>query len=224
MVALPNAPQVIRVDFHHSLQADLNISTRTFWRYTSNAPSIADMNTLASHVATQWNTNLAPLAPTQVILTEVVVTDLTSASSARGSAAVSHAGTRGSNPNTINDTLLLNFEVARRYRGGKPRTYNPWGVEGDIGSAQQWAAAFITAAENGWSAFQTNMTGFDFGATQLGAQCNVSFYEGVNLPITLPSGRVKQSSAVRSGNALVDTITSFSANPYIGSQRRRVRA
>lgn len=181
------------------------------------------MNTLAAGVAGAWNSDLAGLAPSNVHLVEVVTTDLTSPSAARGVWTGSHAGTRAGTAMTVNDCALLNFEISRRYRGGKPRTYNPWGVQGDLFSVQQWGSAFITAAENDWATFVTALEGFTFGSTTLAQQVNVSYYKGflsVQNPVTL---RWRNIPTLRT-TPDVDNITTAVLSPFVGSQRRRVRA
>jgi hypothetical protein len=223
MVALADVPQVIRIDFHHSEGLDPGLQNRSFWSYTSNAPAIADMNQLASDVSGFWGADFSGLAGTNVTLTEVVCTDLTSSTAARGSHAPNLAGTRAGAELPDNCCTLLNFQVSRRYRGGKPRMYAPWGTAADLLDSDHWTPAFVTAVNNAWSTFAANLNGHVVGATQIRVQQNVSYYSGLNLPpVTLPSGRVKNSSKART-TTTPDLIVSHTCNSIVGSQRRRLR-
>src|SRR6202035_2060315 len=87
----------------------------------------------------------------------------------------------------INDVALLNFTISRRYRGGKPRTYNPWGAQPDLTSSQRWGSSFITECESKWAAFVAEWQAFSEGTMVIGVQKNVSFYSGfasVQNPVT----------------------------------------
>jgi hypothetical protein len=216
-------PNTLRIDLRHTEEADPGLANRYFMGYTGTAPSDGDLVTYAGSIAAEWNTYLASLAVPEVALVEVVVTDLTSASSARGVWNGSHVGTRSGGVLPINACLLLNFKIGRRYRGGKPRIYAPWGSTTDLLTVETWTTSFLGVCNGGWSNFITNTSGVLAGGTSVAGQQNVSYYAGVEPPITLPSGRVKQASKVRPGPIAPDPITSFAANQLIGSQRRRVR-
>lgn len=223
MVALANVPEVIRVDFHHTEGPDPGLQNRTFWNYSSNAPSIADLNQLATDIAGFWNVDFTGLAHPDVALKEIVCTDLTSPTAARGTWTGNQVGGRTGAALPDNCCTLLNFQIARRYRGGKPRIYAPWGTVTDLLDPDHWTSAFVALVNNQWASFAGNMNGHIVGATQLHSQQSVSYYSGLNLPpVTLPSGRVKNSSKARA-TTTPDPITSHSCNPIIGSQRRRLR-
>lgn len=223
MPALPDAPQVYRVDFHHLESGDPSLANRSFWKFSGSGASVSDMDTFATYVSTSWGSALKSLANDSVELKEVVCTDLTSATSSRGSWTGTIAGTRGSDLLPDGVCTLLNFSVSRRYRGGKPRMYPPWGNDSDLASGSAWSSGFIGDVNAGWAAFTALMIGHDIGATSITEQVNVSYYAGVEPPITLPSGRVKQANAPRTATE-VDQIVSYACNPIPGSQRRRYRA
>lgn len=223
MPALPPAPQVLRFDLAHSWDEDPHLTSRFFSKYTGGAPSPSDCVNFATNVATVWAAQLAPLATTLVHLIGVTCTDLTSGSASAGSVTVSHAGTRSGQNLTINDCAVLNFQIARRYRGGKPRMYGPWGVAGDLADSNTWGGAFIAAVEAAWNTFYADLD-TTFGTTVRGGQVNVSYYEGfasVQNPVTK---RWRNIPTPRTGNAVVDNIQSNSCSKFVGSQRRRVRA
>lgn len=223
MPALPDAGNVVRLDFHHTEGADPALSNRTFWKFSGSGPSISNMNDLAGFAEGFWSSYLKPLAPDSITLVGITTTDLTAPTASRGQWTGAVAGTRGSAILTINDVALLNFEVLRRYRGGKPRMYAPWGVEGDLLTDATWTSAFVTAVETGWTDFRGGFIGQGFGSCAITEQVNVSYYEGfasVQNPVTM---RWRNIPTLRS-TPQIDVIPAFSCNPFVGSQRRRIRA
>lgn len=223
MPALPDAGNVVRLDFKHSEGVDLALGNRTFWKFSGSGPSISNMNDLAGFAEGFWSSYLKPLAPNEVNLIEIVATDLTSPMASRGQWNGSVAGTRGSGSLPINDVVLLNFEVLRRYRGGKPRIYAPWGTSADLATDATWNTTMIGDVNAGWTSFRGGFIGQGFGSCAITEQVNVSYYEGfdsVQNPVTkrwrnIPTPRTTPQ---------IDVIPAFSCNPFVGSQRRRIRA
>lgn len=223
MPALPDVPNVIRLDLIHSEAGDPGLGNRSFWRYTGGAPSITDLDTFCTGAAAAWNTNIAPLSATAVVLKEIVATDLTSPTGSRGTWTGTHAGTRSGDGLPMDACLLLNFTIDRRYRGGKPRTYNPWGTSTDLATERTWETTFLTDVTTGWGTFAGDIGAAVIGPASIDAQVNVSYYKGflpVQNPVTLRWRNIPTARAA----ALVDVIASFSPNPLVGSQRRRIRA
>lgn len=223
MPALPDVPGVLRIDFKHSETGDPSLGNRVFFKYSGGAPSPSDLNSLAGDFPSDWGSTLANLAGVAVTLDEVVITDLTSPSASRGTWTGSQAGTRAGTGLSRNDCALLNFVIPRRYRGGKPRIYAPWGVAADLATLATWSGSFITAVHSEWTNWVALFQGHSVGTTVIGAQVNVSYYEGfasVQNPVTkrwrnIPTPRTE---------AAIDVIGSFALNPILGSQRRRLRA
>jgi hypothetical protein len=109
-----------------------NVLSRVHVSYASAAPGSDDLNQYAENIGAEIGAHLLPLFSTQVTATEVMVTDLTSTSGARGIAPSRQVGTRPGLPNGAAVAALINFRVARRYRGGKPRVYVPFFVSADL--------------------------------------------------------------------------------------------
>lgn len=223
MPPLPNVPQTVRIDLTHTEAGDPGLSNRTFFRYSGTAPSATDLNTMANDLAALWPTALGVLVGTDIALIGITITDLTSPTANRGIWTGSHDGSRSGNPVGINTCALLNFTINRRYRGGKPRTYNPWGTETDLDTPQTWASAFIAAAHAGWTTWVNAINGLASGGTILGDQVNVSYYEDFASYQNPVTKRWKNVPTPRT-TAVTDTVTGYALNPRLGSQRRRVRA
>jgi hypothetical protein len=220
MPALPSVPNVLRVQLHWTIGIDAAAITTFHWGYSGGPPSATEALTIATQVSTAAAANLTTHISPERSLTAVRVTDLASPSGADATYTHTTVGT-GNGAAMVGATCVVaNGHIGRRYRGGKPRVYLPMGGTSDLSNDQTWGAAFITAVNTSVAAFVTALNGYVAGSTTLTVPTNVSYYSGVNPAVTLPSGRVKQSSKLRAA-AVTDVITSFSASARPGSQRRR---
>src|SRR5262244_2550820 len=87
--------------------------------------SATDLNTLVNQVYTSWNSNIRSLMGTNVVLNNVTAVDLTNTTPATAvstGAALTGTGAGQSEPSL---SVMVNFVIAARYRGGHPRTYFP---------------------------------------------------------------------------------------------------
>lgn len=221
MPPLPTVPAVIRADLQWQDAADINVTTRSFWEYSGGPPTSTDCLALAvdlyALVAAQ-NANW----DTETFLSGVKVTDLSSMSGGVGEHAASTVGT-ATFAFSAATCVLVNFVITRRYRGGKPRWYLPWGGGGDLTTKQEWTPAFITAVTSAVSAIRTGFIGSTSGSTAVENQVNVSYYAGftaVENPITHRWRNVPNLRATPD----VNVINSYSVNGLCSSQRRRNRS
>lgn len=219
MPPLPAVPATLKVALIGTLQEDTDVVNIIHFQYGGTPPTNAQLNTFAASVAAAWGTNIAPLVNPNYVLTTVDVTDLSSSTGAIGAAVVSTAGTRVGNPLTAGVAACVRHRIARRYRGGHPRTYLWAGIITDIYDEQTWKPAFITSMDAGWLAF----IGACVGAGWTGAGgltfVNVSYYSGFTNG-TGPTGRARVIPTLR-GTPVVDPINSSQLNPHFASQRRR---
>jgi hypothetical protein len=216
-------PSVIELQLKHTLGVDLDVLTNLYFLYSGGPPDVTDCEAFASATAGYWSAELAPLANEDILLTQVTCTDITSPTSARGIWAGSNAGTRAGAKLGAAVCALSNYTIARRYRGGKPRSYWPWGVSSDVTAPQQWTGAFLTAWATADAAFFGYVLAASSGTTILRNHVNVSFYEGFTTRPDPPIAgvRAKNISTPRSPTAIYDLIESTSYNPLLASQRRR---
>lgn len=221
MPALPFVANVIKITFTFAVGDDTNAQCRFYWGYTGGPPSATDCATLAGSIRAAFNAQLKSQLFTSSSLTSTKVLDLSSATGAQGVDTTSISGTRAGTGLPAGVCTIINLGIARRYRGGKPRIYLPFGVAGDLATLGHWTPAFVTGNAAAWVAFQGAVTGLTSGSTVLTTQKNVSYFQGYNAPVTLPSGRVKQTAKVRSSVPTPDTVTGVSMNNKPGSQRRR---
>lgn len=199
---------------------DTNVISRFFLRYGGSAPTSAQLATFASTLNTAWSTNLKPLCQAQAALRRHDIEDLSSSTAAIGSAASLQGGTRTGTQLPGSTALVAAYQIARRYRGGHPRGYWPFGAEADLNSPQDWTAAFLTACTTGLNAyFAAAIAGGWTGAGTID-HVNVSYYNGFTVVTNPITGRARNVPKLRT-TPVVDTVTNVVARNILGTQRRR---
>jgi hypothetical protein len=158
------------------------------------------------------------------VLKEVSAADLTSPTAGSGQAATNIAGGRPGVPLDAATAVLINHAIGRRYRGGKPRTYLPAGVGGDILNPQQWTTQAVSDFHS-WVTYLDSVRQGMPGTTVLHSLVNVSYYKGSKASITgtapYERGHTKPIVSTDPGYPIIDSITSSSVNVKPASQRRR---
>jgi hypothetical protein len=219
---LPNALQVLKVSLKLTDAADLDIVQRLFFHYTGPAPTVAQLVAFATSVEGAWAGNLAQLHTVDKALVLTTVEDLTSPTGAVGQFASLAPGSYAGSALPAGVAVMTNWAIARRYRGGKPRTYWPMGRQADVATPQTWSGAFISAVQTDLALFIAAVKALTWAGATIDNQVNVSFYSGFT---TTGGGavRAKNHSTPRVGNAVVDIISGFGVNGRFASQRRRNR-
>jgi hypothetical protein len=167
-------------------------------------------------------TAFALLAGNTVGMDSCMVTDLTTPASGQGSGGSAWVGSGGTALLAPGTAALVNHQISRRYRGGKPRTYLPLGVSSDVNTSGLWTTAFVAAVEAAYGVYVVDCLGSGIGCS-LDKFVNVSYYEPPNVVITNPvTGRVRNQST-RRATPLIDVINSDTVAQKIASQRRRNR-
>lgn len=221
MPALPDYPNVLKIETQFSVGADALVQSRMHFAYTGTAPTSATCATIATDIYGEAVTDLLPLLAEENDLTGVTVTDLTTPSSGFGEHIASNAGTRGSFPLPAEVAVLMNIAIGRRYRGGKPRVYWPFGINTDVLTPSAWSTAALADFLSGIATYIDFIIALSVSGTAFGSLVNISYYEGftsVTNPIT---GRTRDVPKVRSVAIAPDVFTGISINPKPGSQRRR---
>lgn len=222
MPALPNVPAVIRNILRFTVSNDGQALIRFFLKYSGTPPSNAQLATFAAGLATAYNSDLVPQAGEGVILESVTSTDLTSSTSGEGTAAAGYDGTRGPSNLPASTCALESLEVDRRYRGGHPRIYWPFGIDSDLADAQHWETAFIDGLATALGSFYTTVGGLTWTGGTIVDQVNVSFYDGFTVH-TGVTGRARNVPTPR-GSAVIDPVVSSLVRQGIAEQRRRLLA
>lgn len=221
MPALPTVANVLRADLLWSIGSDVAAGTHLFYRYTGGPPTSSDAQTLAADIYTPASA-LHPFFDSTTDLTGVKVTDLSSASGGVGEHVQATAGTSSSGVFPAGACTLVNFLIPRRYRGGKPRIYLPFGGPGDSVSRQHWGASYLTAVSSGLSTFFAAVIGLTAGTTVISEHVNVSYYSGFTVVTNPVTHRSRNVPTVRT-TPVVDVVASYGVATPIASQRRRNR-
>lgn len=214
MPPLPAVPNVIKV-ISSSLMEDSpseNIFHISWSGATPNAASLAAW--LTDVWIPAWDTMFAAEAPSSAATVQHEAIDLTSAEGASAVVADTTAGGRTGDFAPASAAVLASWEINRRYRGGHPRTYFPFGTAGtyQADSNRDWADSFIADCQAKLNAFLAAVQGHDISGTEFAALVNVSYYDKVETPLP----------PYRRTTPQVDTITSVIVRSRICSQRRRL--
>jgi len=217
---LPNVPQVVRAKVLFDVGSDTHVSASWHLKYAGGPPTTGDLNS----IATAWNTaavtNLPPLMHPTRSLEGIEITDLTSPTSAQGTHLASTIGTRAGVELAAEVCALVNLGISRRYRGGKPRNYWPFGIGADLADPQTWQSSFVTLVEGNLETMLGSWLAATSGTTTFVSLGQVSYYSGFTV-VFGPSGRARNKSTVRTGAIPFDVANSIVLNPKPGSQRRR---
>ena len=221
MAALKPVPGVIKFRWFQHVGSDVDISSHHYY-FTQSPPTQAQLQAAVDVCHSTYVTNFCPLLNNLSSLVSVTGIDLSSATGPVADNNTGAPGTRAGGPPPANAVALLNIKVQRRYRGGKPRVYWPFGSVADVATPQTWSTAFVTALNNAWFAvnsdIQTNLRGWAPNAVVT----SVSYYEdGVWKPDHL--GNYHRVPTPRDVPLVESVIGVPQFSTTIGSQRRRLR-
>lgn len=221
MPALPNVPQVIRFDVGWQIEDDLNALTRLHCNYSGTAPSSATCVTLAHDFHTIVVGTLLPYVGTHINLLSVEATDLTSPTAGQGIYKHTDPGTFTGTRLAAGVAGLASMVIARRYRGGKPRSYLPVGVAEALQTQQTWQASFISNVQASLDAIRSDIAVTSASGCALGTLVNVSYYQGFTVVTNPGTGRARNVPKLRTGGPVVDAALNWVFENRVASQRRR---
>jgi hypothetical protein len=222
MPAKPPVAGCIEVALQFEDSADLLFGSRFFLSYTSGTPSVADLTSLCTAVGNAWNTEFSGNMSSELTLVNVIATDLATTSGNRAELAVTHAGTNADAVPTLGTCTVIDFQIQRRYRGGKPRIYLPIGTTGHLASPSTWLTTFTSGIQTAWGTFMSTILGGTYSSFTLQDNINVSWYEGFTVVTNPVTGRSKNVPKLRT-TPVTDNITNHSVRSILGTQRRRLK-
>jgi hypothetical protein len=222
MPALPVVPNVARVEYLFAQSADQDVLTRTFWNYTGGSFSSGNAADMATAIVTALGDEPAQYLSQQAAFTGVRVTDLASDTAGDGTATASVAGTRGNAFLPADACAVANYTIDRRYRGGHPKGFWPFGVAGDLSNEQDWTESALTAFLAGVQDFFSATQGVSAGGSTLESRCVVSYYSGNKVVISPTTGRARNVPQLRANGPVTYDVLSTEIATRVGSQRRRL--
>lgn len=221
MPPLPDQPNILKIRMLWDVGDDLHVSTTFHFAYTGTPPTNATCDTIASDIYTPAVTYLVPLFDALTSLEGVTVQDLTSPTSGVGLHMAHTVGTRAGTVLPASTCVLVNLGIGRRYRGGKPRIYFPFGVAADLSAPQAWSPTAVGDFNSGIGDFFGAVAVISVAGCVMAGTQSISQYHGftaVQNPIT---GRWRNVPKPRTVAIAPDPILSILVNPKPGSQRRR---
>jgi len=218
MPALPPVSHVVRVDVLFSLPGDPNAEFRKFFQYTG-ALSAADAQAWVSAIHAAFNTRMAGQLYAGVTLKQTTLTDLSSVSAAQAIDATPHAMANANTSLPSGLAMVIKDRIARRYRGGHPKTYLPGVPNANLVGGNQWAAGGMAGIIAAWNLWVSDCLTSVPVAAAPAFEVSVSYYQGFTAH-QLPSGRWRNVPTLR-GTPVVDLVLAHSVNSTAASQRRR---
>lgn len=195
------------------------MGSRFYLGYSGSAPSAANCVTLATDVATAWSSHLAAVCYELISLTEVDILDIATEVGASGQWTGSDSGSMSSATLTANAAINVEYQIARRYRGGKPRMFLPPPDGTALASVDKYSGTFVSTVNSAIAAFFAAVTGSSVGSMGSLTHVNLSYYKGFT-NVTNSSGRERAAPTYRA-TPLMDTVTGYATKAVVGSQRRR---
>lgn len=221
MPALPSVPNALKAGFAFGLPAGEFIAkVALHFLYTGGPPDVAAAVAIANTFMDAFDTDGKGLMANELQLNDVTITDLSSPTGAVGiSTHGVIAGTRGSSDIPSPLCATTTYKVSRRYRGGHPKSYWPFGVNGDLATFNTWGSTFISDVDTDIPAMITACLAASSGGTSLSDWVQISYFHGAT-PFTEPSGRVRMINTLRA-TPVVDPLTYGGLMNQFGVQKRR---
>lgn len=201
---------------------DADVRTRFDMAYGGGPPSTAGLVSIAAEVNSAFGTHLAAMLSSSDALTETECVDLANPGTPAGVSPGPVDGSRSGTQVPLGVTALVNFTPARRYRGGKPKIFAPFGTDADVNNPDSWTSTFTAAMDAAWAAFIGELVGVTVGGVTLGSQVYVSYFSGKE-DNPNPNSRLRFTPTPRVTPVIYD-IVSHATSQIFGSQRRRYRA
>jgi hypothetical protein len=216
----PTVAEIMRVRIGGALPNAALWGVRFYVGYAGPAPIAAQCLTFAEDIVGSWHTRIDPYRAETVTNAFCDVVDLSSVSGSSATADVSTAGTVASASCDNQVAATVKFEIARRYRGGKPKMFVP-GISVDyILDNSHWTTAFCNDMGTAFTNFNDDIEAMAAGGIDLTGIFNVGFYHGftaVENPITHRWRNVPTYLSAPN----VDIVESFTCDQVFGSQKRR---
>ena len=220
MSALPPVAGALSIQLRWDIGGDEPATTKFFEGYSAGPPDAIDVAAFATTVRESVNTNLRSLFVSSVSLIETVVTDLSADDAARGIDTTAVVGDRTGSQLTAAVSALVNYIIDRRYRGGKPRSYFPFGADDDLATMKAWDSSLQTAVDTGVTNFMASLSGVTIGSAVTSGHINISYFSGSEVVISPTTGRARNVPKQRT-TPRIDPVVALAMSLVPGSQRRR---
>lgn len=214
MPPLPVVPNVLKVIIS-SVRSDSDVENILHIAYTGDPPGAGAIQDFLEDAFVPFTVSLFnSQGSTDLTGVSIEGIDLSSDTGASFVAPFVSTGVRTGDFAPSSACVVTSWTIPRRYRGGHPRTYWPFGTAGtyETGSSKLWDSGFITAVEAELLSWSGGWSDTTEGSTVFTTLCNVSYVSKVANP-TPPYRRT---------TPVVDVITGSTTKQRICSQRRRL--
>jgi len=179
-----------------------------------------EIQSLAAATSQAWGNHAVAISTTEVTLRTTTATDIGSATPVIGIDSNQHVGAIAGGTQTASTCAMMSFHINARYKGGHPRCYLPWGAPLNQSSEYQWSVSFQTSANNAIAGMINDIRGNvpPRGSSLVSHVVPRYNYQVVDDPVHHKYLRQRVSLKA------VNIITSYSLNPTLGTQRRRLHA
>jgi hypothetical protein len=198
---------------------DFRAGSRFYLSYAGSAPTPGNCAALATDISTLWGSHIANNVHSGWSLQEVDVIDIATLTGASGQWTGDIPGDYGDPALPSSIAVNVEFGIARRYRGGKPRMFLPPPGGLALQDPAHWSAAIVSGITGLVGGFFSGIEALSIGAVGTLDHVNLSYYAGFT-NITNSSGRTRAVPKYRTA-AQVDPVESYAVKAVIGSQRRR---
>lgn len=219
----PFAPNVLRVTFNQHYGIATTIMNRLFYTFTGTLNAQVALN-LATGVAANWGSDIAPLLSTTYELDTITITDM---GSATGLQYVHPAALPGTQPAAdflpASTCMCMTGTISRRYRGGKPRWYQTGMHQSSLQDNQTFTATAVGQWEAAMQALAASIKGTGTNGGTVTDNVNLSLVEGYTwTEYTTASGKVNyRKDPIYRTSALTDVIYPWVPLARVSNQRKR---
>lgn len=179
-----------------------------YLQITGGTVTVNDLQSVANEIDSLYNSNINPLVPSTVTMTDIKVVYVPSVGNEvvfEGNYSRTGIGA-GTQVADASACFVVNWHISAYYRGGHPRTYMTGVTTTEITNGSDLSSTATTAVSGGWNAFRNALNAF--------TTTNIS---------TIVMGTLSfQSGNVWRATPLFRAYTSVSTRSKLGSQRRRI--
>lgn len=222
MAPLPSVAKVLKIALIWTDGVNDDIVSRFFVRYSGVAPTGANLATFGVDIGTAYDAHLAALAGESITLSRVEIIDLSSSVSAAADTPEAIPGTRTGHAVPVDVATVISYVLGRRYRGGHPRGYFPFGVSEDLNNLQVWQTGYVSDVDAAWTAFFVALEAAGWAGAGTLDHVNISYYHGFTVVTDPITGRARNVPTLR-GTPIVDAVSSHIVRAHVGTQRRRLQ-
>lgn len=176
MPPLPAVTDVIKYTQLWTVGANAKASSIFHFKYSGGPPNASDCTALAATFQAAMVTQFKPLMGANYWVGLGTVLDLNSNTGAAGTGGTATQGTRTGAALSGQNCCVITHQIARRYRGGKPRSYFPIGNETDVNTVGTWGATFVAAVQSAINAWVVDALAASSGSTTITQYGSVSYY------------------------------------------------